>query len=105
MALNSPQRGCVSICHTWLLNKPLFIESGNLWVNGYIESFDGKMRDKLLAREIFYTLKEGQVTIEMWRKHYNTIGPHSSLGYLPSIPVNSASNILYFSRWDYQKWG
>jgi putative transposase len=60
--------------------KPLFIEPGSSWENGYIESFNGKMRDELLAREIFYSLKEAQVLIEMWRKHYNTVRPHSSLG-------------------------
>jgi len=66
--------------------KPLFIEPGSPWENGYIESFNGKMRDELLAREIFYSLKEAQVMIEMWRKHYNTVRPHSSLGYRPPVP-------------------
>jgi len=68
--------------------KPLFIEPGSPWENGYIESFNGKMRDELLAREIFYSLKEAQVLIEMWRKHYNTVRPHSSLGYRPPAPVS-----------------
>ena len=67
--------------------KPLFIESGSPWENGYIESFNGKMWDELLAREIFYSLKEAQVLIEMWRKHYNTVRPHSSLGYKPPAPA------------------
>lgn len=67
--------------------KPLFIELGSPWENGYIESFNGKMRDELLAREIFYSLKEAQVMIEMWRKHYNTVRPHSSLGYRPPVPA------------------
>jgi hypothetical protein len=53
----------------------------------YIESFNGKMRDELLAREIFYTLKEAQVIIEIWSKHHNTIRPHSSLGYRPPVPA------------------
>jgi transposase InsO family protein len=66
--------------------KPLFIEPGSPWENGFIESFNGKMRDELLAREIFYSLKEAQVLIEMWRKHYNTVRPHSSLGYRPPAP-------------------
>ena len=61
--------------------KPLFIEPGSPWENGYIESFNGKMRDELLAREIFYTLKEAQIIIEQWRRHYNQVRPHSSLGY------------------------
>ena len=75
---------------TWLKRldiKPLFIEPGSPWENGYIESFNGKMRDELLAREIFYSLKEAQVLIEMWRKQYNTIRPHSALGYRPPVPA------------------
>jgi putative transposase len=74
---------------TWLSRlevKPLFIEPGSPWENGYIESFNGKMRDELLAREIFYSLKEAQVMIEMWRREYNTIRPHSALGYRPPAP-------------------
>ena len=67
--------------------KPLFIEPGSPWENGYIESFNGKMRDELLSGEIFYSLKEAQVLIEMWRKHYNTVRPHSSLGYKPPAPA------------------
>ena len=66
--------------------KPLFIEPGSPWENGYVESFNGRMRDELLNGEIFYTLKEAQVLIEMWRKEYNTIRPHSSLGYRPPVP-------------------
>ena len=66
--------------------KPLFIEPGSPWENGYIESFNGRMRDELLNGEIFYTLKEAQILIEMWRKEYNTIRPHSSLGYRPPVP-------------------
>ncbi len=56
------------------------------WENGYNESFNGKLRDELLNGEIFYTLKEAQVLIERWRQHYNTIRPHSSLGYRPPAP-------------------
>jgi len=75
---------------TWLSKlsvKPLFIEPGSPWENGYIESFNGKMRDELLSGEIFYTLKEAQVLIEIWRRHYNTIRPHSSLDYKPPAPA------------------
>jgi putative transposase len=64
----------------------LFIEPGSTWENGCIESFNGKMRDELLAREIFYSLKEAQIMVEMWRKEYNTVRPHSSLGYRPLAP-------------------
>ena len=67
--------------------KPLFIEPGSPWENGYIESFNGKMRDELLAVEIFYSIKEAQIIIEQWRKHYNQVRPHSSLGYRLPTPV------------------
>jgi len=59
--------------------QPLFIEPGSPWENGYCESFNGKLRDECLNGEIFYSLKEAQVVIEMWRTHYNTIRPHSAL--------------------------
>jgi transposase InsO family protein len=65
---------------------PLFIEPGSPWENGYIESFNGKMRDELLDREIFFTLKKAQVLIEDWRVHYNTQRPHSALNYRPPAP-------------------
>ena len=64
----------------------LFIEPGSPWENGYIESFNGKLRDELLNGEIFYTLKEAKVMIERWRRHYNQKRPHSSLGYRPPAP-------------------
>ena len=66
--------------------KTLFIEPGSPWENGYNESFNGKLRDELLNGEIFYTLKEAQILIEQWRMEYNTIRPHSSLGYKPPAP-------------------
>ena len=67
--------------------QTLFIEKGSPWENGYIESFNGKMRDELLDREIFYTLKEAKVLIEDWRRHYNTKRPHSALNYRPPVPA------------------
>ena len=66
--------------------RPLFIEPGSPWENGYIESFNGKMRDEFLNDEIFYSLKEANVLLEQWRIYYNTIRPHSSLGYKPPAP-------------------
>lgn len=66
--------------------KPTYIEPGSPWENGYNESFNGKLRDELLDREIFTTLHEAQVLIERWRVHYNTKRPHSSLGYKPPAP-------------------
>lgn len=64
----------------------LFIEPGSPWENGYNESFNGKLRDECLAGELFYTLREAQILIERWRRHYNTVRPHSSLGYRPPAP-------------------
>jgi putative transposase len=67
--------------------KTLYIEPGSPWENGYNESFNGKLRDELLNGEIFYTLQEAKILIERWRQHYNTIRPHSSLGYRPPAPA------------------
>jgi putative transposase len=66
--------------------KTLFIEPGSPWENGYIESFNGKLRDELLNREVFYTLQEAKVLIEQWRKEYNQVRPHSALRYRPPAP-------------------
>src|SRR4030042_3939468 len=66
--------------------KTLFIESGSPSENGYIESFNGQLRDELLDREIFTTLAEAKVLIEQWRREYNQVRPHSSLGYRPTAP-------------------
>ena len=54
--------------------------------NGYVESFNGTLRDELLDREIFYTLTEAQILIERWRRQHNTVRPHSALGYRPPAP-------------------
>jgi transposase InsO family protein len=66
--------------------KAAYIEPGSPWENGYCESFNGKLRDELLNGEIFYTLNEAKIVIEAWRRHYNTVRPHSSLGYRPPAP-------------------
>jgi len=78
------------IVRKWLSKvgvQTLFIEPGSPWENGYVESFNGKLRDELLEREIFYTLKEAEVLIGWWREHYNEVRPHSSLGYRAPAPV------------------
>jgi putative transposase len=72
--------------------ETLYIEPGSPWENGYVESFNGKMRDQFLNGEIFYTLKEAEVLIEMWRKHYNQIRPHSSLNGRPPAPLTIQPN-------------
>lgn len=66
--------------------KTAYIMPGSPWENGYCESFNSKLRDELLNGEIFYTLKEARIVIESWRRHYNTVRPHSSLHYRPPAP-------------------
>jgi transposase InsO family protein len=66
--------------------KTAYIEPGSPWENGYIESFNARFRDELLNGEIFYSLREAQILIEQWRRHYNTKRPHSALGYRPPAP-------------------
>ncbi len=63
-----------------------YIQPGSPWENGYVESFNARLRDELLNGEIFYSLREAQIVIEQWRKHYNTKRPHSALGYRPPAP-------------------
>jgi putative transposase len=74
--------------------KTLFIEPGSPWENGYIESFNGKMRDELLNREIFTTLEEARVLINQWRGEYNHSRPHSSKNYRPPVPEATMSLVL-----------
>jgi transposase InsO family protein len=85
---NGPEFTARAVRH-WLQRlgvQTLFIEPGSPWENGYIESFNGKLRDELLNGEIFITLLEAQVLIEQWRREYNEVRPHSSLGYKPPAP-------------------
>jgi putative transposase len=66
--------------------KPLYIEPGSPWENGYVESFHGRLRDELLNGELFDTLWEAKVLLEQWRREYNAVRPHSALGYRPPAP-------------------
>ena len=66
--------------------KTAYITPGSPWENGFIESFNARLRDELLDGEIFYSLKEARVVIESWRRHYNAERPHGSLGYKPPAP-------------------
>ena len=80
---------CAQALREWLGRigvKTLYIQPGSPWENGYNESFNGKLRDELLDREIFYTVQEAKVLIEQWRRHYNRVRPHSALGYRPPAP-------------------
>lgn len=64
----------------------LFIERGKPWENGYIEAFNGKLRDELLNREIFTTLEEAKVLIQQWKRGYNHVRQHSANNYRPPDP-------------------
>jgi putative transposase len=74
--------------------KTLFIEKGSPWENGYIESFNGKMRDELLNREVFTTLEEARVLISQWKTEYNHVRPHSSKRYRPPAPEAIMTMVL-----------
>jgi len=67
-------------------SQTAYIAPGSPWENGYIESFNARLRDELLNGEIFYTLREAQIVIESWRRHYNGVRPHASLGYRSPAP-------------------
>lgn len=91
---NGPEFIAQKLCK-WLKEiqvETIFIEPGSPWENGFCESFNGKLRDELLNREIFSNLFEARVLIENWRKEYNTIRPHSSLGYRPPAPQTILPN-------------
>ena len=66
--------------------KTTYIAPGSPWENGYIESFNARLRDELLDGEIFYALKEAKIVIESWRRHFNAVRPHASLGYRAPAP-------------------
>jgi len=66
--------------------KTAYIAPGSPWENGYVESFNARLRDELLNGEIFYSLREAQIVIESWRRHYNAVRPHASLDYKPPAP-------------------
>lgn len=76
----------VDMVYAVMKAKTLYIEPGSPWENGYNESFNGKLRDECLNTELFYTLLEAQIIIENWRREFNGIRPHSSLGYRPPAP-------------------
>jgi transposase InsO family protein len=85
---NGPEFIAVGL-RNWLASlgvSTLFIEPGSPWENGCVESFNGKFRDEFLSGELFDTLSEARVLTERWRGVYNTIRPHSSLGYRPPVP-------------------
>ena len=81
----------------WLASQgtdTIHIEPGKPWQNGFIESFNSRVRDEFLNMEVFYTIKEAQIKAEMWRQEYNRERPHSSLSYQTPVEYRDAS----FSR-------
>lgn len=72
--------------------KTAYIAPGSPWENGFVESFNARLRDELLDGEIFYSLAEAKIVVESWRRHYNTERPHGSLGYKPPAPEVFHSN-------------
>jgi len=72
--------------------ETLYIEPGSPWENGYIESFNGKLRDEILDRELFYSVKEAKVIVEDWRLEYNNHRPHSGLGYMTPAAFAASCN-------------
>ncbi len=93
---NGPEFTAVAV-REWLSIigvRTLFIEPGSPWENGYVESFNGKLRDELLNGEIFDTLLEAKTVIEGWRDEYNRVRPHSSLGYRPPVPEAIMPQVL-----------
>ncbi len=79
----------IATSRSWLNRlgvKTLYIEPGSPWENGYVESFNSKLRDELLDREIFTTLEEAKVLIEQWRREYNQVRPHSARNNRPPAP-------------------
>ncbi len=95
---NGPQfvAKAVQICIAAVGAKTADIAPGSPWGNGYIESFNARPRDELLDGEIFFSLREAQIVIEIWRRHYNTVRPHASLGCRASAPEVSVSS---FAAW------
>ena len=73
--------------------KTAYIAPGSPWENGFVESFNARLRDELLDGEIFYSLREAQIVIESWRRHYNNVRPHGSIGYKPPAPEVHLSSI------------
>jgi putative transposase len=85
-----------TVVQKWLAQvgvKTLYITPASPWENGYNESFNGSLRDELLNGEFLYSLAEARGLIESWRRHYNTVRPHSSLGYRPPAPEAARSPV------------
>ena len=83
------------VVRKWLIQKhvgTLYIKPGSPWENGYIESFNGKLRDEILNRQVFYSVREAKVIVEDWRLDYNNHRPHSSLDYMAPAAFAASCN-------------
>ena len=89
---NSPEL-VAEVSRRWIAAvgaRTAFIAPGSTWENGYFESFNARLRGTLLNGAKFYAIRKARTVIEAWRRHYNTIRPHSSLGYRPQAPEGCA---------------
>jgi len=84
MARSSSLKPCRIESRPW--EPRPYITPGSPWESGFIGNFNARLRDELLNGEIFYTLKKAPIVVESWRRHYNAVRPHASLGYKPSAP-------------------
>ena len=82
----------------WIGAVGAYIAPGSPWENGYVKSYNARLRDERLNGEIFYSLREAQIVIESWRRHYNAVRPHASLGYRPPAPEVVMPS---FAAWPY----
>jgi len=69
----------------------MYIAPGHPWENGFIESFNGKLRDECLNEELFWSRAEAQVVVDWWRCVYNTERPHRTLQFHTPAEVAEAS--------------
>jgi len=80
--------------------ETLFIAKASPWENGYIELFNGKLRDELLNRELFLSLEEARWVLDRWRLEYNHVRLHSAIGYVaPADKLNGLEAVI-FAEWD-----
>ena len=98
----------------WIVDQGIetaLIDPGKPWQNGTTESFNGKFRDECLSLEWFRSRAEAKIVIEAWRKHYNEVRPHSSLGYLTPaefvarLKQNDAAPVPATGRGRCGRWG
>jgi putative transposase len=95
---NGPEFGAGAILrwlHTAQIETALIDDPWKPWQNGADESFNGKLRDEYLSLQWFRDRVEAQVGIEQWRRHYNEVRPHSSLGYLTPMEFKASGEASF----------